>query len=217
MDRKLIARATKWVFDRMAAGALIVLLSPIMMLIAVWILMDDGRPVIFVQQRAGKNGKPFRMLKFRTMVKDAVERGRRLNLSEDPFAAARNDPRITVSGRFLRRTGLDEAPQLFNVFLGQMSLVGARPDLLEQAANYAKSDRRRLAVLPGITGWAQVNGRDEIGWPERFQLDAWYTNNWSLWLDVKILFLTIGQLFRKEPDPVRDTMNIERAHRRDHG
>jgi lipopolysaccharide/colanic/teichoic acid biosynthesis glycosyltransferase len=113
--------------------------------------------------------------------------------------------------RWLRRTSLDELPQLANVVLGQMSLVGPRADLVEQAARYTPEEERRLTVLPGITGWAQVHGRDSIGWAERFRMDLWYIDNWSLWLDVKIIFSTFGELFRGEPEPVEDELNIERA------
>ena len=135
-------------------------------------------------------------------------------VTEDPFGVVRDDPRITATGRFLRRTGLDELPQLCNVLVGQMSLVGPRPDVLEQVANYTPEDRRRLAVRPGITGWAQVRGRDEIGWPERIALDVWYIEHWSLLLDAKILLLTALQPFRADPDPVPDIMNVERARGR---
>jgi len=153
------------------------------------------------------------MHKFRTMVPNAIELGRELQLSDDPFGLLPNDPRITRSGRFLRRTSLDELPQLWDVLLGRMSLVGPRPDLVEQVENYEPADRRRLSVKPGITGWAQVKGRDEIPWEERFRLDAWYVDNWSLGLDARIVLMTFTQLGRPEPEPVEDTLNIERAKR----
>jgi lipopolysaccharide/colanic/teichoic acid biosynthesis glycosyltransferase len=206
-------RRVKGILDRTAAAGGLVLLSPLYGALALWIVCESGRPVIFRQLRAGKDGVPFSMLKFRTMVADAVEVGRELKLSDDPFGLVPNDPRITRSGRFLRRTSLDELPQLWNVLRGQMSLVGPRPDLVEQVANYEPGDRRRLAVKPGITGWAQVKGRDEIPWEERFRLDAWYVDNWSLRLDAKIVWLTFTQLGRGEPEPVEDTLNIERARR----
>jgi lipopolysaccharide/colanic/teichoic acid biosynthesis glycosyltransferase len=206
-------RLVKAVLDRVLAAFGMVLLSPLFAALAAWILVESGRPVIFRQRRAGKDGVPFAMHKFRTMVPNAVELGRRLQLSDDPFGLLPNDPRITRSGRFLRRTSLDELPQLWNVVRGQMSIVGPRPDLVEQVANYEPADRRRLAVKPGITGWAQVKGRDEIPWEERFRLDAWYVDNWSLGLDAKIVWLTVAQLGRPEPAPVEDTLNIERAKR----
>ncbi len=211
--RPMVARAIKRIADPILAFFLLLLLSPVLLAIAVWILLDTGRPVLYTQVRAGKDARPFRMLKFRTMVPDAVERGRAEGLSADPYGIVANDPRITSSGRFLRRTSLDELPQLVHVLLGQMSLVGPRPDLVEQVANYDEQDRRRLEVRPGITGWSQVQGRDEIPWPERFEQDAWYVENWSLRLDLKILLRTLTQPFREEPVPVEDTMNIERARR----
>ena len=206
-------RLIKAVLDRVLGALGLVLLSPVFAALALWIVLESGRPVLFRQRRAGKDGVPFSMLKFRTMVKDAVELGRELRLSEDPFGLLPDDPRITRSGRFLRRTSLDELPQLWNVLRGQMSIVGPRPDLVEQVANYGPGDRRRLAVKPGITGWAQVLGRDEIPWEERFRLDAWYVDNWSLALDARIVLMTFTQLGRPEPKPIEDTLNIERARR----
>jgi lipopolysaccharide/colanic/teichoic acid biosynthesis glycosyltransferase len=197
--------------DRALAAVGLVALSPVYAGISLWILAESGRPVLFSQPRAGKGGRPFSMLKFRTMVQNAVRVGREMGLSDDPFGVVPDDPRITRSGRFLRRTSLDELPQLWNVVRGDMSLVGPRPDQLEQVANYAPSDRRRLAVKPGITGWAQIHGRDEIPWEQRFELDAWYVDNWSLSLDARILLATFTQLGRPDPEPVEDTLNIERA------
>ncbi|MGN6429399.1 MAG: sugar transferase [Gaiellaceae bacterium] len=208
--------AVKAVLDRLGAAVALLLLSPVCAGVVVWIWLDDGRPALIAQERAGKDGKPFRMLKFRTMVVDAIEAGKRLGL-EDPWGLLPDDPRITRSGRFLRRTSLDELPQLLNVLKGEMSLVGPRPDLVDQVANYSEPDRRRLAVRPGITGWSQVQGREEIGWPERFEQDAWYIEHWSLRLDAKIVVATIGQLFRSGEAPVEDTMNIERARARENG
>jgi sugar transferase EpsL len=210
-------RVAKAVLDRLAAAVALVVLSLLFAGLALWIVLESGRPAIFRQRRAGRDGVPFSMLKFRTMVPGAVELGRELALSDDPFGLLPNDPRVTRSGRFLRRTSLDELPQLWNVLRGQMSLVGPRPDLVEQVANYEPGDRRRLAVTPGITGWAQVQGRDEIPWEERFRLDAWYVDNWSLALDAKILLRTLAQLGREEPLPVEDRLNIERARAREGG
>jgi lipopolysaccharide/colanic/teichoic acid biosynthesis glycosyltransferase len=201
----------KHALDRILAFAGLLVLSPLFAAIAVAIVVESGRPVLIRQLRAGKDGRPFRMLKFRTMVPDAIEAGRRLRLGDDPYGIVADDPRITRTGRFLRRTSLDELPQLWNVVRGEMSLVGPRPDLVEQVANYASADRRRLAVRPGMTGWSQIHGRDEISWPERFRHDAWYVEHWSLSLDVKILLKTVGQLARPEPKPVEDAMNIERG------
>jgi lipopolysaccharide/colanic/teichoic acid biosynthesis glycosyltransferase len=207
-------RAVKGVLDRLLSAVALVLLSPLFAGLALWIVLESGRPVIFRQRRAGQEGVPFEMHKFRTMVANAIELGRELQLSDDPFGLLPNDPRITRSGRFLRRTSLDELPQLWDVLLGRMSLVGPRPDLVEQVANYEPQDRRRLAVKPGITGWAQVKGRDEIPWEERFRLDAWYVDNWTLGLDARIVWMTLTQLGRDEPEPIEDTLNIERAKQR---
>jgi sugar transferase EpsL len=201
-------RLVKRVADRVAAAVLLVLFSPLLAAIALWIVLDGGRPAILAQDRAGKHGKRFRMLKYRTMVQNALELAPRV--TDDPFGVVENDPRVTRPGRLLRRTGLDELPQLWNVLRGEMSLVGPRPDLVEQAAHYTEQDRRRLAVEPGITGWSQVNGRESIGWPERIEQDIWYIDHWSLGLDLKILWRTFSELGRSGERPVEDTMNIER-------
>jgi lipopolysaccharide/colanic/teichoic acid biosynthesis glycosyltransferase len=210
-----MSRFAKRVIDRVAAAILGVLFAPLMAIVALWILLDDGRPVLLAQERVGKQGRPFRMLKFRTMVRNAIELGQKLKLTDDLYGVVPNDPRITRAGRFLRRSGLDELPQLWNVLRGEMSLVGPRPDVLEQVANYSDHDRGRLAVAPGITGLAQVNGREEIPWPERIEQDLWYIQNWSLVLDAKILLRTVTQLRRTEERPLVDTMNIERARARE--
>ena len=204
----------KRVLDPVVAAAGLVVLSPVYAGIAVAVLLDSGRPVLFVSRRAGLEGRPFGMLKFRTMIPDAIAVGREQGITDDPFGIVKGDPRITRSGRWLRRTGLDELPQLVNVLRGQMSIVGPRADLVEQAASYDERERRRLSVRPGMTGWAQVNGRDSLTWIQRFDLDLWYLDNWSLWLDAKILVRTVGQVFRAEPEPIEDTLNIERAKKR---
>jgi lipopolysaccharide/colanic/teichoic acid biosynthesis glycosyltransferase len=208
-----VSRLLKRVADRVAAAVLLVLLSPLLAAIAVWVLLDGGRPVLLAQERVGKDGKRFTMLKFRTMVPNALELAH--GLTDDPYGVVPDDPRITKPGGLLRRTSLDELPQLWNVLVGQMSLVGPRPDLVEQAANYTDRDRGRLAVEPGITGWSQVNGREEITWPERIEQDLWYIEHWSLRLDAKILLRTFTQLGREEERPVEDEMNIERARSRE--
>ena len=205
-----MSRAVKAITDRIVAAVLLLLLLPLFLAIVLWIWLDDGRPAVLSQQRAGKNGVPFRMLKLRTMVRDALEAGRRLGL-EDPWGVLPDDPRITRSGRFLRRTSFDELPQLWNVLRGEMSLVGPRPDVVDQVANYRPPERRRLDVLPGITGLAQVEGRDEIPWEERFELDAFYVEHWSLRLDARILVRTFTELGRPEPKPLDDRLNAERA------
>jgi len=204
----------KRILDPVLAVVLIVLLSPLFLSLSLLILIESGRPVFFVYPRAGKNGKSFHMIKFRTMIPDAIRVGRELEISDDPFGIVRDDPRVTRVGRWLRRTGLDELPQLWNVVRGEMSLVGPRADLVEQAESYTPEERRRLTVLPGITGWAQVHGRDSIPWPKRFELDLWYIDNWSLALDARILLRTVAEVFRGEPEPIVDEMNIERAKAR---
>ncbi len=201
----------KALLDVALAAIGVVLLAPLVALVALVVLAESGRPVFFVRPRAGKDGKPFPMFKFRTMAKDAPERAR--DLTDDPFGLVPDDPRITRVGRFLRRTGLDELPQLLNVLRREMSLVGPRPDLVEQAAHYTEEEARRLSVRPGLTGWSQVHGREDMTWPERFRHDAWYLEHWSLALDLRILTRTFGQLFRPEPTPVVDTLNVERARR----
>jgi lipopolysaccharide/colanic/teichoic acid biosynthesis glycosyltransferase len=208
-------RLVKRIVDPLLALVALVVLSPVFLAISLWIIVESGRPIFFVYPRAGKNGRSFRMVKFRTMVQDAIELGRSTGISRDPFGVVKDDPRITGAGRWLRRTSLDELPQLWNVLLGQMSLVGPRADLVEQAAHYTDEERRRLTVLPGITGWAQVHGRDSVTWQERFRMDLWYIDNWSLRLDAKIVFKTFGELFRGEPEPIEDELNIERAQAAD--
>lgn len=196
--------AVKHALDRAAAAVALVLLSPLFAAIALWILLESGPPVVYRGQRVGKDGRVFRMRKFRTLRHE-------LTPGEDPHGHAEED--VTRAGSFLRRTSLDELPQLVDVLLGDMSLVGPRADIVEQVANYEPHERRRLAMRPGITGWAQVNGRDAIPWQRRFELDLWYIEHWSLRLDLKILAMTLWQLFRPRPEPVRDELNIERARR----
>jgi lipopolysaccharide/colanic/teichoic acid biosynthesis glycosyltransferase len=214
LTRNTPAVFLKQALDRVLAAIALIVFSPLLAAIALWILLETGRPVLFAHPRVGKDGHVFRMVKFRTMVQDAIAIGQAQKLSEDPYGHLPDDPRITRSGRFLRRTSLDELPQLLNVVRGEMSLVGPRADIVEQVANYTEADRRRLAVKPGITGWAQVNGRDAIPWPQRFELDAWYIENWSPALDAKIVLRTALELFRERPEPVVDEMNIARAKAR---
>jgi len=202
---------TKRLVDCVTSAAGLLIASPLLAGIAAWVALEEGRPVLFVQQRTGLDGRPFRMLKFRTMVADAVAAGQRSGLTgEDPFGLIEDDPRITRSGRLLRRTSLDELPQLWNVLRGEMSLVGPRPDLPEQSSHYTAADRRRLAARPGITGWAQVNGRDELPWPDRYLLDAWYIEHWSFRLDLEIVLLTVRALGRPDPIAVPDEHNMQR-------
>jgi lipopolysaccharide/colanic/teichoic acid biosynthesis glycosyltransferase len=198
------------VLNRLTALVALILLAPVILAVAAWIRIADGRGVLFIQDRAGRHGVPFRMWKFRSMVHDSVALSSALGIS-DPFGLVENDPRITRCGRFLRRTSLDELPQLVNVVRGQMALVGPRPDVLPQAANYSAEDRRRLEVKPGITGWAQINGRDDIDWPQRFVLDRWYVDHWSPALDLRIIWRTVVTLRRDEAPVHVDDLNIARA------
>ncbi|MFL5923805.1 MAG: sugar transferase [Gaiellaceae bacterium] len=196
--------------DVILSGLLLILTSPFIALISLAVLLTSGRPILYRGERVGKDGKIFEMLKFRTLRPGAEER---LGPYLGPELVERTRAETTRLGGRLRAMQLDELPQLWNVLRGQMSIVGPRPDLVEQVANYEPGDRRRLAVKPGITGWAQVMGRDEIPWEERFRLDAWYVDNWSLRLDARIVLMTFTQLGRPEPEPVEDTLNIERARR----
>jgi lipopolysaccharide/colanic/teichoic acid biosynthesis glycosyltransferase len=208
---RVVVVRTFWdVLNRVVAALALLLLSPLIAAVALWIRLADGPGVLFVQDRAGRHGTPFRMLKFRSMVHDSVAMSAELGMA-DPYGLIENDPRITRCGRFLRRTSLDELPQLLNVLRGDMLLVGPRPDVLPQVAHYSPADRRRLEVKPGITGWAQVNGRDDIDWPQRFILDRWYVDNWSPLLDLKIIWRTFTSLSRGEPPVHVDDLNIDRA------
>ena len=203
-----VQRAVKVVLDRLGAAVLLIALSPVMLGIGTWVWADAGRPVLFVQRRVGRDGREFPMLKFRSMVDDAVRIGMELGVTPDPYGVVADDPRITRSGRFLRRTSLDELPQLLNVLVGQMSLVGPRPDIPQQVAHYSARDRRRLEVRPGLTGYSQVHGRDTIDWPERIAQDIHYVDTWSLGVDARLPLQTLRQFTRDEPTPLLDTQNV---------
>ena len=181
----------KKVFDKVVAFVALALLLPIFAVVAVLIKLDSKGPVFFLQERAGKNGKIFKIFKFRTMIAGADEKTKGVYINE-------KNPYITRIGHFLRRWSIDELPELINVLKGDMSLVGPRPTLEYQVRKYNDFQKKRLLVKPGITGWAQVNGRNRITWPERIKLDVWYVEHWSFWLDIKILFKTIGVLFTME-------------------
>ena len=174
--------------DVTLAGTALLLASPVLGLAAAAVKLADGGPVLYRQTRVGKDGVDFELLKLRTMVVGAETRGA-------GFAVDRGDPRITPVGRVLRRLSLDELPQLWNVVRGDMSLVGPRPTLRYQVERYTPRQRRRLDVKPGITGWAQVHGRAALPWAERIELDVWYAEHRSPWLDVKILAKTPLALF----------------------
>jgi exopolysaccharide biosynthesis polyprenyl glycosylphosphotransferase len=189
----------KDLFDRCAAALLLTVLAPLMLAIAAAIRFSDHGPALFAQTRVGKGGRPFRIYKFRTMVTDAEARlaeVRKQNDFNDVLFKVRADPRITPVGTRLRKSSLDELPQLVNVLRGEMSLVGPRPPLPEEAARYAAHVRRRLVVKPGMTGLWQVNGRSELSWEETVRLDLRYVENWSFALDLQILWKTISVIFR---------------------
>ncbi len=181
-----MGRLTKRLLDLCAASLGLIVLSPLMLAIAGLIRWRIGAPVFFRQTRAGENGKPFILLKFRTMT-DA--RDAQANLLPDA-------QRLTPLGRTLRRLSLDELPQLWNVLRGEMSLVGPRPLLMEYVERYSLEQARRLEVLPGITGWAQVRGRNSLEWEEKLTQDVWYVDHWSLWLDLCILLSTVGVVLK---------------------
>ncbi len=174
----------KRLFDIVVSALALLSLSPVLALIAWQISRKMGSPVLFRQVRPGLDGKPFEMVKFRTM-KDGVDaQGNTLPDSE----------RLTPFGQFLRSSSLDELPELWNVLKGDMSLVGPRPLLMEYLPLYTANQARRHDVRPGVTGWAQINGRNTLAWEDKFKLDVWYVDNQSVWLDLKILFLTVKKV-----------------------
>jgi sugar transferase EpsL len=174
--------------DIVGAGLGLIVLSPVLAVVAIAIWLDMGRPILFKHQRPGYKGKPFNMLKFRTMRKPKEDENMYLTDAE----------RVTRLGNFLRNYSLDELPELFNVLKGDMSLVGPRPLLMEYLEIYTDEQARRHDVKPGITGWAQVNGRQNITFSKRFEYDVWYVDNMSFILDIKILFLTIIKVFKRD-------------------
>lgn len=178
----------KRALDIIAASLGMVLLSPLLLLVLVTIALTLGRPAVFSQMRPGLHGKPFRMYKFRSMTNERDESG---NLLPDSL-------RLTRLGQFLRSSSLDELPELWNVVKGDMSLVGPRPLLLEYLPLYSPEQSLRHKVRPGITGWAQVNGRNAITWEQKFQLDVWYVRNWSFMLDCRVLWLTVRRVIGRD-------------------
>lgn len=178
----------KRLFDGLFAATALLALSPLLLAIAILICFSLGSPVLFFQLRPGLHGRPFRMVKFRTMSDRRDGSGELLPDAE----------RLTRLGRFLRSTSLDELPELWNVLKGDMSMVGPRPLLMEYLPLYTPQQARRHEVRPGVTGWAQMNGRNALSWEEKFELDVWYVNNRSLWLDVKIIFLTVRKVLMRD-------------------
>lgn len=183
--------------DFVVAIIALILCTPIIIVAGIAILVADGRPIFFVQRRPGLNGRIFRLFKFRTM--------------RNPSAATETDKERTFAlGAFLRKYSIDELPQLFNVIQGDLSLVGPRPLLEEYLPLYNEKQAKRHLVRPGITGWAQVNGRNTITWEQKFEYDVWYVENWSLWLDLKILLLTVKKVLRGADVDSSQAMTMEK-------
>src|SRR6266550_6818729 len=182
------SRRAKRLFDIVVGGMLLIVALPLMALVAVIVRFDVGSPVIFRQNRPGRDGRPFQLLKFRTMSNATDADGRTHPDSE----------RLTRVGRWLRRTSIDELPELVNVVRGEMSLVGPRPLLMQYLARYTPRQARRHELPPGITGLAQVSGRNRLSWEERFELDVWYVDHWSLALDLRILLRTAAKVLVAE-------------------
>lgn len=178
----------KRIFDIAVSGTGLLVLAPILLLVALVVRVSIGSPILFVQKRPGRQGRPFKLVKFRTMNDRRSVNGDLLPDSE----------RLTRAGQMLRSTSLDEIPELWNVFVGNMSLVGPRPLLMEYLPLYSPEQARRHEVRPGVTGWAQVKGRNLLSWDERFGLDVWYVDHQSFWLDIRILFATVGVVFKRK-------------------
>lgn len=179
---------SKRIFDLLVTLLGLILLSPFLLILALLVWLIHGTPILFRQVRPGFQGKNFRIFKFRTMR----------NLYDESGNLLPDIERLTPFGRAMRSISLDELPELLNVLRGEMSLVGPRPLLVAYMERYSPEQLRRHAVLPGITGWSQTHGRNALSWPERLRLDVWYVDNWSFWLDVKILLLTVWKVFRRE-------------------
>lgn len=183
-----IARAIKRLVDVLVSAMGLAGLSPLLVVLGAISWWYQGWPVVFTQDRPGRHGRVFRLYKFRTMTNATDASGQLLP----------DEARLTPIGRFLRKTSLDEVPQLFNVLRGEMSLIGPRPLLVRYLDRYTPEHHRRHDVRPGITGWAQVNGRNAVAWHDRFDLDVWYVDNWSLALDARVLWQTVRTVFRRE-------------------
>ena len=196
------SRLVKVVIDTLAGSMLLAVLSPVLAIIAIAIKLDSRGPVLYRQERVGQSGQTFRVMKFRTMIPGADQLGAGMKV-------AHGDSRITRVGSLLRRASLDELPQLFNIVRGDMSLVGPRPTFPAQAARYTARQRKRLVVKPGLTGWAQVHGRNSISWSERIEYDIWYVENWSLPLDCLIILKTPRAVLDREGVYGRDGITRE--------
>ena len=188
MNNKRIHRFIKRIIDILGSGAGLIILSPIILYYVNKISKEMGRPVFYNRLRAGQNGRAFKLYKFRTMTDTKDKEGKLLSDGE----------RLTELGKKIRSSSIDELPQLWNVLKGDISLVGPRPLLLDYVPLYNKEQKRRLDVPQGITGWAQINGRNSLTWEQKFANDVWYVDNWSLWLDIKILFITVLKVLKHE-------------------
>ena len=177
----------------------LIFLLPLMLLIYLLVIINLGSPAFFLQERVGKDNKIFKMIKFRTMKNSTDKNGNLLSDNE----------RVTKFGSFLRSFSLDELPELINILKGDMSLVGPRALLVQYLGLYNDEQIRRHEVLPGLTGWAQINGRNSITWSEKFKLDVWYVDNWSLWLDIKIFFLTFWKVLKREGINQSESVTME--------
>lgn len=189
----------KRLLDIVISATALILLSPFMLIIYLLVRINLGGPAFFLQERVGKDNRIFKMIKFRTMKNSTDKDGNLLSDNE----------RLTRFGRFLRSFSIDELPELINILKGDMSLVGPRALLVQYLEHYNSEQIRRNEVLPGLTGWAQINGRNSITWCEKFKLDVWYVDNWSLWLDIKIFFLTFWKVFKREGINQSETVTME--------
>ena len=190
----------KRTIDIVCSGLGLIILSPILLITAILIRIKLGSPIFFTQDRVGKDGKVFKMIKFRTML-DAVDKW------GEPLP---DEERLTPFGKILRSTSIDELPELINVFKGDMSLVGPRPLLVEYIKLYSKEQFRRHEVRPGITGWAQVNGRNTLRWAEKFKLDIYYVDNFNIFFDIKILFMTLIKVIKREGISQEGSVTMEK-------
>lgn len=179
---------SKRIFDFIFALIALIIFSPVLIVTAILVRVFIGTPILFTQQRSGYKGRPFNIYKFRSMTNRIARDGSLLPDAE----------RLTRFGRILRSLSLDELPELFNILRGEMSFVGPRPLLMEYLPLYSPEQMRRHDAMPGLTGWAQVNGRNALDWPSRFRLDVWYVDHWSFWLDLRIILMTVGKVIARE-------------------
>jgi len=196
----IYSKVVKPFFDKLFALLALIIASPVFLIVALLLALFQNGKVFFTQKRPGRNEEIFLLIKFKTMRDDVDAHG---NLLADK-------DRLTTVGKFVRKTSLDELPQLFNILRGDMSFVGPRPLLIEYLPLYNSTQKKRHNVTPGISGWAQVNGRNAISWQEKFSFDVWYVNNQSFWLDLKIIFLTIAKVFKAEGINASGSATIEK-------